>query len=53
MHLAANEMQLYLVFVNNSYLQYCVDAAYCYRPNSAVCHTSEPCKNGSTDQDAV
>ena len=42
-----------------------VDAAYCYRPNSvvcrsvclpvcrSVCHTSEPCKNGSTDRDAV
>jgi len=35
--------------------------AYCYRPSSAhglsvslpVCHSSEPCKNGSTDRDAV
>jgi len=34
-----------------------VDAAYCYRPSSVVCrlicHTSEPCKNGWTDVDAV
>ena len=34
-----------------------VDAVYCYRPSSvvcwSVCHTSEPCKNGCTDQDAV
>jgi len=38
-----------------------VDAAYCYRPSSvvcrsvcrSVCHTSEPCKNGCTDRDAV
>jgi len=34
-----------------------VDAAYCYRPSSvvclSVCHTSEPCKNGSTDRDFV
>jgi len=31
--------------------------AYCYRPSSVVCryvcHTSEPCKNGWTDRDAV
>jgi len=35
--------------------------AYCYRPSSvvcrsvcrSVCHSSEPCKNGSTDRDAV
>jgi len=30
---------------------------YCYRPNSvvcrSVCHNSEPCKNGTTDRDAV
>jgi len=34
-----------------------VDAAYCYIPNSvicrSVCHSSEPCKNSWTDQDAV
>jgi len=34
-----------------------VDAAHSYRPSSvvclSVCHSSEPCKNGSTDQDAV
>jgi len=42
-----------------------VDAAYFYRPSSvvcrsvcrsvclSVCHTSEPCKNGCTDQAAV
>jgi len=30
-----------------------VDAVYCYRPSSLVCHTSEPCKNGWTDRDAV
>jgi len=34
-----------------------IDAAYCYRPSSvvcqSVCHTSEPCKNGWTNQDAV
>jgi len=46
-----------------------VDAAYCYRPSRvvcrsvglsvclsvcrSVCHTSEPCKNGCTDRDAV
>ena len=29
-----------------------VDVAYCYQPSS-VCHTSEPCKNGRTDRDAV
>jgi len=29
-----------------------VDAAYCYSGLS-VCHTSEPCKNGRTDRDAV
>jgi len=32
-------------------------AVYCYRPSSVVCrslcHTSEPCKNGWTDRDAV
>ena len=35
--------------------------AYCYRPSSVhglsvslpVCHSSEPCENGSTDRDAV
>jgi len=34
-----------------------VDAAYCYWLSStvcrSVCHTSEPCKNGCTDWDAV
>jgi len=38
-----------------------VDAAHCYRPSSvvcrsvcrSVCHTSQPCKNGWTDRDAV
>ena len=40
-----------------------VDAVYCHRPSSvvcmsvgrsrSVCHTSEPCKNGWTDRDAV
>jgi len=30
-----------------------VDAAYCYRPSSMICHASEPCKNGCTDRDAV
>jgi len=34
-----------------------VDVVYCYQPNSMVCrlvcHTSEPCKNGWTDRDAV
>ena len=34
-----------------------VDAAYCYRPSSMVCrfvcHTSEPCRNGWADWDAV
>jgi len=34
-----------------------IDAAYCYQPSSVVCqsvwHTSEPCKNGYTDRDAV
>jgi len=38
------------------YVEY-VDAAYCYRPSSVVCrsvyHSSEPCKNGSTDRDAI
>jgi len=45
--------------------QYYVDAACCYRPSSVVCrsvclsvglsicHTSESCKNGWTDRDAV
>ena len=32
-------------------------AAYCYRPSNvvclSVCHTSEPCKNGWTNRDAV
>jgi len=23
-----------------------VDAVYCYRPNSVICHTGEPWKNG-------
>jgi len=30
-----------------------VDAAYCYRPSSVVCHRCEPCKNDLTDWDAV
>jgi len=34
-----------------------VDAVYCYRLSSvvcrSVCHTSEPCKKGWTDRDAV
>jgi len=34
-----------------------VDAIYCYRPSSvvcwSVCHTSQPCKIGCTDRDAV
>ena len=34
-----------------------VDVACCYRPSSmvcrSVCHNSEPCKNGSTDRDAI
>jgi len=34
-----------------------IDAVYCYRPSStvcrSVCHNSEPCRNGRTDQDAV
>jgi len=38
-----------------------VDTAYCYRPSSvvcwsvcqSVCHSSEPCKNGWTDWNAV
>jgi len=30
-----------------------VDAVYCYRPSSVVCHISEPCKNGWTDRDAI
>jgi len=34
-----------------------VDAVYCFRPSSvicrSVCHSSEPCKNGWTDSDAV
>ena len=34
-----------------------IDVAYCYRPSSvvcrSVCHSSEPCKNGSTDRNAV
>jgi len=34
-----------------------VDAAYCYWPSSvvcrSVCRTSEPCKNGWTNQDAL
>jgi len=38
-----------------------IDAAYCYLPSSvvclsvclSVCHTSEPCKDGCTDRDAV
>jgi len=36
-----------------------IDAAYCYRPSIAssvgvsVCHTSERCKNGCTDRDAI
>jgi len=34
-----------------------VDAVYCYWPSSVVCrsfcHTSEPCKNGRTDPDAI
>jgi len=30
-----------------------VDVAYCYRPSSVVCHSTEPCKNGSTDRDAI
>jgi len=38
-----------------------VDAAYCYRPSSvvcrsvglSVCHSSEPCKNGRTNRDAI
>jgi len=34
-----------------------IEAAYCYQPSSvvcrSVCHTSEPCKNGCTDRDAV
>ena len=32
-------------------------AAYCYRPSSmvcqTVCHSSEPCKNGSIDRNSV
>jgi len=34
-----------------------VDVAYCYRLSSmvcpSVCHSSEPCKNGWTDRDAI
>jgi len=34
-----------------------VDVAYCYRPSSvlclSLCHSSELCKNGWTDRDAV
>jgi len=34
-----------------------VDAVCCYQPSSmvclSVCHTTEPCKNGWTDRDAV
>jgi len=30
-----------------------VDAAYCYRPSSVICHTSEPCTNGWTDRDTI
>jgi len=34
-----------------------IDAAYCYQPSSMVfwliCHTSEPCENGSADRHAV
>jgi len=34
-----------------------VDAAYCYRPSSVVCrfvcHSSESCKNGWIDRDAI
>jgi len=35
----------------------CIDTAYSYRPSSvvcrSVCHSSELCKNGWTNQDAV
>jgi len=34
-----------------------IDVAHCYRPSSmvcrSVCHSSEPCKNGLTDLDAI
>ena len=34
-----------------------IDAAYCYRLSSvvcrSVCRSSEPCKNGLTDRDAI
>ena len=30
-----------------------VDVAYCYRPCSMLCHSSEPCRNGCTNPDAV
>jgi len=30
-----------------------VDVAYCYRPSSMVCDSSEPCKNGLTDRNAI
>jgi len=53
---------LYSLVLNMLVLLGRIDAAYCYRPSSvvcqsviclSVCHTSEPCKNGCTDQDAV
>jgi len=30
-----------------------IDAAYCYGPSTVVCHTSEPCRNGWIDRDAI
>jgi len=30
-----------------------IGAVCCYWPSNVVCHTSEPCKNGWTDRDAV
>jgi len=42
-----------LIIIRPHYSTAYVDVAYCHWPSTVVCHTSEPCKNGWTNQDAV
>ena len=50
-------MIVYIVIIRPHCSTTYVDAVYSYPPSGvvcrSVCHTSEPCKNGCTDRDAV
>jgi len=62
-HCNSVELSIFVVIIRphhrTTYMY--VNVAYCYRPSSVVCrlvcqsicHSSEPCKNGCTDQDGV